>query len=210
MPELNCPIPRFRCFVRDQFLYALDPERQGVTAGTCHAISAIPGRALGFHVLLDNGASIWRLPIHALLSRPDGVRIPPEKIWQRQLWDCFSAQVTVTEFDWFSESRMRVMLPNKTVMGGRYMFTVDYHGSDTAEDAGPAGHKCHHVVELDDGTYAAQPNNRVQFFEPSCVQPFSEPPGYRIMPRTWKTEDGGKWRTEDSDAMFYGVEEAPA
>ena len=47
---------------------------------------------------------------------------------------------------------------------GQYMFTLDWYGHEDAEEAGDGGHKCAHVIALDDGNFAAQPNNRIQWF----------------------------------------------
>lgn len=206
---LNHNIPQFRCFVREPFLYGMDPRKKGSCAGMCFGVSTIENRALGFHVLLDDGACIGRLPIHALAMKVDAPPTLLDDPGLLQLWDCFSYHATVTEWDWLSEMRCRVTLPDKGVHGGKYLFTVDYYGSTTAEDAGDSGWKCHHVIELDNGWLCAQPNNRVCWFEPSAVTPFGagETPDYLIMPRTWKTEDRTKWRTDETNRMFYGVEQ---
>lgn len=211
MPTLNSSIPQFDCLVRAEFLYDFDECHEGdLEPGVCHAVSCLSGRALGFHVLLHNGAHIGRLPIHALVANEDAPRIPCDAPWQLQLWDCFSYDFAVTEFDWMSGMRCRVALPSKETIGGEYMFTIDYYNSQAAESAGDHGWKCHHIIELDNGLFAAQPNNRVCFFEPSSVKPFDRPPKYRTMNRTWKVEDGAKWRTSDDDRMFYEVESKDA
>lgn len=207
MPELNASIPRFRCLVRAEFLYGLDPARAGqFILGTAHGITTIENRALGFHVLLDNGAHISRLPIHALVTNEDAPRIPVDEPWRCQLWDCMSYHCAVIEYDWLAEVRCKVVLADKTIKAGTYLFSVDYYNSATSEDAGESGWKNHHVIETDDGLIVAQPNNRVAWFEPSAVVPFDKPPDYIVMPRTWKVEDGAKWRTEDSKRMFYETE----
>ena len=38
----------------------------------------------------------------------------------------------------------------------------------------PDQHKCGHVIELDDGNYAIQPNNRLRAFDPSLAADPSE------------------------------------
>lgn len=205
MPELNADVPRFECLVRAEFLYGFQDGFGDFEPGICHSVAAIQGRALGFHVLLDNGAHIGRLPIHALVQHERATVIPESDVWRLQLWDCFSYKLSVIEHDWLSELRVKCALTDGTVLGGEYMFTVDYYGSDVAEDAGHAGWKCHHVLALDNGCYAALPNNRVAFAEPSRVTPFDQPPKYKIMPRTWKTEHGAKWRVSDDDRYFYDV-----
>mgnify|MGYP003131305342 FL=1 len=202
---LSEDIPHFPVYVRSEFLYDFQEGSEGFLEGVCHGVTAIPGRALGFHVLLNNGAHIGRLPIHALSHVEGAAR---REVWQLQLWDCFSAQLSVHEFGWLSGMRVRAYLPGGEVEGGEYMFTVDYWGNNNSENAGETGWKCHHVIQLDNGLFAAQPNNRLCFFEPSVVVPFDEAPRYKTMTRTWKCEDGAKWRCSDDDRMFYTVEEA--
>lgn len=200
---LNDDIPHFEVYVRTEFLQDFEEGSEGLIRGVCHGVTAIPGRALGFHVLLENGAHIGRLPIHALAHSEDA---PSDKeVWELQLWDCFSAQVSIHEFGWLSGMRVRVYLANGEKIGGEYLFTVDYWGNNNAENAGETGWKCHHIIQLDNGLFAAQPNNRLCFFEPSMVVPFDEAPPYRTMTRTWKCEDGAKWRCSDDDRMFYTV-----
>ena len=200
---LNDDIPHFEVYVRSEFLQDFEEGSEGLIRGVCHGVTAIPGRALGFHVLLENGAHIGRLPIHALAHSEDA---PSDKeVWELQLWDCFSAQVSIHEFGWLSGMRVRVYLANGEKVGGEYLFTVDYWGNNNAENAGETGWKCHHIIQLDNGLFAAQPNNRLCFFEPSMVVPFDEAPPYRTMTRTWKCEDGAKWRCSDDDRMFYTV-----
>ena len=201
---LNDDIPHFEVYVRSEFLQDFEEGSEGLIRGVCHGVTAIPGRALGFHVLLENGAHIGRLPIHALAHSEDA---PSDKeVWELQLWDCFSAQVSIHEFGWLSGMRVRVYLANGEKIGGEYLFTVDYWGNNNAENAGETGWKCHHIIQLDNGLFAAQPNNRLCFFEPSMVVPFDEAPPYRTMTRTWKCEDGAKWRCSDDDRMFYTVD----
>ncbi len=205
MPELNVNIPHLEVLVRDEFLHNLDSDQQGYTRGIAHAVSCIKGRALGFHVLLENGAHIGRLPIHALALTETAEEIPLDAPWMLQLWDCFSSTAACTCYDWLDELRMRVYLADKQVMGGTYLFTIDYYNDPLAEAAGDTRWKCHHIIELDNGLLAAQPNNRVVFFEPSMVVPFEQPPKYKTMTKTWKVEDGAKWRSSDDDRMFYDV-----
>lgn len=207
MTTLNHDIPHLRVWVRDAFLHDLDTTQRGRTPGTAHAVCTIKGRALGFHVLLDNGAHISRLPIHALVTREDAPEVPLDEPWRLQLWNCFSYDAVVTEYEWLQGCRVRVALPDGKHYGGTYLFTVDYYGCQDAEAAGDAGWKCHHLIELDNGLLAAQPNNRVCWYEPSCTEPFpaDQPPAYRTMSRTWSVEDGAKWRPE-GEKMFYDVE----
>src|SRR5271169_5161469 len=79
------------------------------------------------------------------------------------------------------------------------MFTIDWCESEDAEEAGDGGHKCAHLIALDNGNFAAQPNNRIQWFCPAFVTPFQEKPDYVTNTRVWKVER----ETETSDGFFY-------
>ena len=66
MPTLNVNIPRFYCLLRKEFLYD-GQAHQGELVKVCvFGGASVYGHALGFHVLTENGAVIWRLPLHAL------------------------------------------------------------------------------------------------------------------------------------------------
>ncbi len=205
---LNVPIPEFPVFVRAEFLHGMARQYVGdFEAGMAVAVATIPGRCLCFWVLLDNGALIGRLPIHALVTKRTAPQVPADQPWRVQLWDCFAYGAAVVEFPYLQDCRVRVALADRSQVPGSYRFTVDYYGAAAAENAGDAGWKCHHVLELDDGRLAAQPNNRVCWFEPSRVRPFAgdDPPKYLTIDQVWRCEDGDKWRGEDSPRMFYDV-----
>lgn len=79
------------------------------------------------------------------------------------------------------------------------MFTLDWYGHEDAVEAGDGGHKCAHLIALDDGNFAAQPNNRVQWFCPAFVTPFKEKPDYITNTAVWKVER----ETETTSGFFY-------
>lgn len=204
---LNADIPRFYCLLRKEYLYNLESHHGEHVRCCVFGVASIAGRAAGFHVQLDNGALIWRLPISALVHRTDA---PPESqipLDWLQLWDCFSYHVAVTEFEQLHRCRIGVWLKDRRRYGGHYLFTLDWAESQTAEDAGAGGHKCGHVIALDNGLYTIQPNNRIVTYEPATVRPFSCAPDYITMERTFSVEHSGRWCTDDSRMMFYEVEE---
>lgn len=79
------------------------------------------------------------------------------------------------------------------------MFTLDWCGSEDEEEGGDGGHKCAHVIALDNGNFAAQPSNRIQWFCPAFVTPFDQKPDYVTNTRIWKVER----ETETPQAFFY-------
>lgn len=158
MATLNVNIPRFYCELRKEFLYD-GTAHVGEFVKVCvFGVASVYGHALGFHVLTDNGAVVWRLPIHALCHKPDAPARPLDWL---QFWDCFSHEVSCTVFERLADCRVRVQLRDREWIGGQYMFTLDWYGHEDAEEAGDGGHKCAHVIALDEGNFAAQPNNRI-------------------------------------------------
>lgn len=196
MATLNVNIPRFYCMLRKEFLYD-DQAHHGELINACvFAASSIQGRALGFHVLTENGAVIWRLPLHAFCHKPDA---PAQPLDWLQFWDCFGYEITCTVFDRLAESRVRVQLRDRSWVGGQYLFTLDWYGNEDSEEAGDGGHKCAHVIAIDNGNFAAQPNNRIQWYCPAFVTPFQQKPDYLTNTGVWKVER----ETETTSGYFY-------
>jgi hypothetical protein len=202
LATLNTNIRRFYCFLRKEFLYD-GLSHRGEFVNVCvFGVSSVKGHALGFHALTDNGAVIWRLPLHALCHKIDAPAIPLDWL---QFWDCFSYEIVCTVFDRVQEARVRVQIKDRSWVGGQYMFTLDWYGNDDAEEAGDGGHKCAHMIALDDGNFAAQPNNRIQWFCPAFITPFNEKPDYVTNTRVWKVER----ETETTQGFFYDAVDAP-
>jgi hypothetical protein len=69
--------------------------------------------------------------------------------------------------------------------------------------------KTAHILKLDNGNFAAQPNNRICWFEPAfIVKPYIDcetKPDYKVNEHLWKCEGQSKWYTEDSDKYFYDI-----
>lgn len=197
---MNTSIPRFACFVRDRYLYNLEEGHPGVTPAVAFGVASIPGRAVGFHVLLKNGAMIGRLPPSAICLKEDAVERPTHHL---ELWNAFSYDVTATEYDFLNGMRCQAKLRTGETAPGTYLFTLDWHGSADAEDVGDLGWKCGHVLALDEGNCAILPNNRIRWAEPSFVDSNIEwPPAYRTVDYVMRCEQHGKWIIKD-DLMFF-------
>ena len=106
MATLDVNIRRFYCFLRREFLYdGQSHQTEFVNVGV-FAVASIKGHALGFHVLTDNRAVIWRLPLHAFCHKVDA---PPAPLDWLQFWDCFSYELARTTFDRL-QPRVRVQM----------------------------------------------------------------------------------------------------
>jgi hypothetical protein len=98
---------------------------------------------------------------------------------------------------------------DKKFYKGKYLFTVDWampesNILDTDHSEIPQEHKCAHILELSNGNYAAQPNNRILWNIPSYTTDKSWP-DYKVQNTIWEVE-GSDWVTEDSDNMFYQID----
>jgi hypothetical protein len=103
-------------------------------------------------------------------------------------------------------------MKDKKWYDGNYYATINWGSNDLnsdltlAEDA--MEHKSHHIILLDNGQIALQPNNRIKWSEPSFVtKPFPEKPDYLVNKDFYNCECFNKWATEDSEYMFYDTQD---
>jgi hypothetical protein len=191
--------------VRAEYLYDLQSHHGDYEGVVVFGLASIHGRALGFHTITEQGAQIARLPISALVHKEHDPHLPLHSL---QMWDAFSYQVSVHQFTYLNLMRCQVILRDRQIFEGTYHFTVDWCGNNDSEDPGEGGHKNAHIIALDCGCFAAQPNNRIIWKEPSfltnTVRPeLGERPEYLTNSHTWKCEIDSKWSAEDSYKMFY-------
>jgi hypothetical protein len=161
MAYLNANIPATYAQIRREFLYDLQKHHGEVEDCIIFGVSALEGRALLFHAIMENGAVFYRLPISAFIQR--GFR--PEDVPK----------------------------PDANII-------------DTDHSEIPHEHKCAHILALNDGNYAAQPNNRLIWDIPSFTVKKTVP-DWKVQTTEWNVEDSGQWITEDTDNFFYEIEE---
>jgi hypothetical protein len=128
-----------------------------------------------------------------------------------ELWNCFSYYPSVCVYDILDGQSGKFFGKDKQTHPGAYLFTVDWaHPEsnivDTDHSEIPHEHKCAHILALEDGNYAAQPNNRIIWSIPSFTVK-DEIPDWKVQTSDWNVEDSSKWKTEDTDKYFYGIEE---
>jgi hypothetical protein len=204
---LNADIPPFYALLRKEYLYDLRAHHGEFVPCCVFGLASIPTRALMFHIMTENGAQLARLPISAIVHRKTAPDLPLDVL---ELWDAFSYDVSVTCFDYLRGLKCRTFLRDRKWYDGEYAFTVDWCRSPGSEDPGDGGHKNAHVLKLDNGCFAAQPNNRIFWYEPAFIaKPFSEGqrPDYKTNTHVWKCEGKSKWVTENTDRMFYDTKE---
>jgi hypothetical protein len=166
MPELTTNIPLLQAYVSGAWLSNYtDPDRKNEEC-LFHAVSSLPGRSLGFHGLLRNGAGIGRVPPCAVLFEPEAAE---EEYDAGQLWDNPSVNITCTVLELFKDTKITFFVgPDKKKRTGTYEFTLDWHGTGTiAEAASDMGWKSGHALRGDDGYLYILPNNRICWNSPA-------------------------------------------
>lgn len=216
MAYLNSSIPTLMGYMDTSFLY--DQE-----AGTSleyipveiFMVSSVPRRCLMFSVMTEMGSQHARVPIHYLRSEPPDKKTgkihPLDWI---QLWDSFSPYFSVNRFDYLKNASCKVLMKDKSFERGKYLFTIDWcNGPDY--DFGyseiPSGHKCAHIVELECGQYAAQPNNRVVWSDGGAWigAKLKGHEKWKVFGREFSCEAAGwKWKTGEEELMHYDFVES--
>jgi len=215
MSYLNANIPPIYCKVRKEYLYDLREHKGETEDCVVFGLGSISGRATLFHCLLTNGAIYWRLPISAFVQRTVGSDVHSKPMEHQdledlQLWNSFSYYPSITVFDFLTGQRCKYFSKNeKKFYHGEYLFTIDWahpesNISDTEHSEIPDQHKCGHVLALDNGNYAIQPNNRILWNIPSFTNS-SLVPDYKVQTTYWNVENKN-WRTDNTDKMFYDIE----
>ncbi len=208
VPELNANIPAIECYVRGNYLRNQVDSHDQYFPCMIFGVASMQGRSPLFHFLMEDGGVWWRMPISAFCAEPG---VPEVDIHDLVLWNSFSSQISVTEFEAMRHMRMTYVARSGEFVNGKYLFTLDWHSPDTNQiNAGfsenPGQHKCGHVILRNDGNYAIQPNNRVRLFDPSFTTKHGTLIERLINTRLWDVEDADKWRTSEDDRYEYGID----
>lgn len=180
MPYLISSIDTlFRVQVRKEYTQNLEGGHGEYIAGDAVGLRVVRGQSLVFQVILDSGAA-FRLPIEALCHRPCEAPASTECV---QPWDCLSSDFGVASFAPVARGAM-LILPSR--VKAQYRFTVDFTGSDLADD--PVQGKCLHVAYLENGWIGAFPNNRVLWVDPALRDVPVEIPRLRSLGYEFRAE----------------------
>jgi hypothetical protein len=207
---LNANTPPIYCKIRTEYLYDMDQSRKGERDCVIFGITSITGRAILFNIMLSNGACYWRLPISAFFQKSfSRKQVPDMSLNELELWNCFSYYPSVHRFDWLDGVDGKFRGKDKKFYPGTYLFTIDWGHPEpnilnTEHSEVPQEHKCAHILALDNGNYAAQPNNRILWHINSYTVD-NDWPDFKVQNTVWDCEDS-EWVTEDTDNMFYGIE----
>lgn len=189
MPHIIASIPYFYCYVRREYTRNLKDRHGEFIPGVAYGVRCVRGHSLWFQVMLkepedgspnDTGGASFLLPIEALVHQPCP---KPDDMTYIQPWDVFSSEFGVATFDLVSRGAVFV-LPEKRA--GQYRFTLDFTGSDLADDI--EQHKFLHVCMLEGGLIGAFPNNRVLWRDDAFWKVLDQRPDFESL--------GGEFRAE--------------
>jgi hypothetical protein len=201
---MNANIPPMECFVRAEYMRQHKDSHGILLNALIFGVASLPGQVPLFHFQLEDGGIWWRMPISAFCHKKDA---PATCLEELVLWDSFSYEVSVIKFDWLTNKRMEYISRSRTKRGGRYLFTLDWadsRGMGMAEQ--PGHHKCGHVIELDEGNYAIQPNNRLRSFDPAFTTRFGENIIDRLLSdRVYTAEQSPKWQLTSEETYDYEI-----
>ncbi len=213
MAHIVANLPAVKCFVRREFLYDFEQGHGELVPCWWISIKSLRGQAFRIEAYLNQyGALYDKLPLHAFCWKPiEGEPLPLDHL---QLWDCLSYDITVIKKAQLQSQKCRIKLKTGAWAEGEYLFTVDsahsdFNTLDTGFSEDVEDHKSYNFVRLNNGQFAAQPNNRMLVLEPSSNPPVLLKPDFRVATRRWSVETDAKWALGATDTVMYETKEDP-
>jgi len=189
MAHLVANIPPVHCYIRKEFLYDFEKGHGEYEPCIWVSIKSIRGQAFRIEAYLPNyGALYDKLPLHAFVSRTEN--LDPTQFLSLdtlQIWD---------------------YAKDKKFHEGNYMFTVDHSAPDlnvidTSYAEWPEDHKSFNFIELNNGQYAAQPNNRCLFLDAASNPKELKFPDFKVCTKKYVVEQNPKWFLGDTNTVMY-------
>ena len=202
---LNTNIPNLKLKVRRSWLTKNDDDSSAYDNCYAFAIQSIAGKILTFHIMTDYGMLRSRVPISELFDKDTIKDIPSDF---KQLWDCFSENVSVIEYSYLTEKRCKVILKDKTFAWATYLFTVDWFNNPYSDE--PTDYKCGHVLRADDGYLMCQPNNRIFWKDSNFITA-----EFPVNPKEFKVDTvlecveakSDRWVSSNTNSFYYDINE---
>jgi len=203
-------LPPVNCFVRREYLYDFKSGHGELEPCIWISLKSIRGQAFRIEVYLPRyGALYDKLPLDAFVSRKTDLKLEEFlSLDTLQIWDCFSYDMVVIQKAFLRNLSCKFYAKDKKFHNGNYMFTVDHASPDlnmidTSFSESPEDHKSFNFIELSNGQYAAQPNNRVIFFDAASNPKEMLFPDFKVCTKKYVVETNPKWRLGDSDTVTY-------
>jgi hypothetical protein len=200
---LNLNIPSFKGLVRKSHFTKNIEHVDEFYDIYVFGIQSCSGKILTFHVMTDNGMVRSRVPISEIYTKIPTNDIPFNF---KQLWDCFSENVSVIEYDFLTSHKAQIVLRDGVKVWGTYMFTVDWFDNPYSNE--PSDYKCGHVFQSDDGYLLCMPNNRIFWKDSNWVTKAlpEDLKQFKVDTELLSVENqSDKWVSEDTDSFYYDI-----
>lgn len=200
---MNININPFYCFIKKEHLFDYQEHHGEFECCLVFAARSVPARALTFHIMLENGAQRANVPINVLVHKKDD---PGFRLDLLQLWDCFGSEINVISFDYLINKRCQLILKDKTPIWGTYMMTFDWENNSYSDT--PQDYKNGHLIKLDNGHFAIQPNNRLAWRDSNFINDpldLKNIPKYKVDKQIFVCENADRWTTNNTDSFYYEI-----
>jgi len=201
--ELNSNIPSFKALVKKSHFTKNEEDSSEYYNVYVFGIQSCAGKILTFHVMTDSGMLRSRVPISEIYTKVPTKDVPFN---YKQLWDCFSENVAVVNYDFLAYHKAQVILRDSTKVWATYMFTIDWYNNPYSEE--PSDYKCGHILKSDDGYLLCMPNNRILWKDSNFVT--KELPEnlkqFKVDTELASVENqSDKWIVEDTNSFYYDI-----
>lgn len=159
----------------------------GLVPAVWFGLSSHTGRMFGCHVMLESGATVLDLPLHALVHAVSPDEPLPQPNTAVVAWDSFGYDVELFEPPYLSGLSCRLLSEDhkRVDARGEYWFSMDWVRNGFSDR--PEQHKHLLVVAREDGALVALPQDRVLFHEASFTVDAGIPP-VRRQDVVWSAE----------------------
>jgi hypothetical protein len=211
MSALLANLPNTKVYVRKEYLMDHKSGHGEFVEGHWVTVKSMPGRAFYFETYLPEYAALYdKLPISAFVSEPKKPD-PDLPLQDLQFWNAMDYGVTAIYKQFIGSMDFEILTRSHKVMHGTYLFTLDnYHESadeiDYSTSEIPEEHKSFNILELDNGQYAAYPNNRMRVYDNSLTPKQPKNPDFKVSTQFYQVENGYSYRLGDTDEYYWKSE----
>jgi hypothetical protein len=201
--KLNENIDNLKCYVRVSHFTKRKEDENVFHKAYAFGVQSVAGKILTFHIMTEYGMLRSRVPISEIFLEIPNTDIPSH---YKQLWDCFSENVSVITYDYLYEKRCQVVLKDKTKVWATYLFTIDWYRNGYSDE--PSDYKCGHILVADEGYLLCQPNNRIFWKDSNWItKDFPmELSTIKVDHELISVESfSDKWVAEDGNSYYYNI-----
>lgn len=154
MPTCRVEIPPIKAYVKETFLYDMDPQKTELLPCFLYGVTSYPGYTLTFDIWLrDTGGTFAFMPLHALQATREkpSVTLDLEDLTCR---NCPDPEIAVSSSEFLKEKPVYAYLKRRNLwMLAEYILSVDWYKENELVN----------IVRLENGQFAALPNHRLLF-----------------------------------------------